>query len=57
MTTAEMPPPVEEHAEDQLSRDLDDLHVRARHAAVQLADIQARLALLEKQIQQHQQRR
>lgn len=57
MTTAEVPAPPADQAEDQLSRDLQDLHVRARQAAAQLADIHARLALLEEQIQQHQQRR
>jgi hypothetical protein len=36
---------------------LEDLHLRAQQAAAQLAYIHARLALLEEQIQQHQQRR
>ncbi|MBC9003851.1 hypothetical protein [Micromonospora aurantiaca (nom. illeg.)] len=57
MTTAELPAPVADHAEDQLNRELAELHVRARHAAAQLADIHARLAVLEEQIRRHQQRR
>lgn len=56
MATAEVSPPVADHAEDQLSRDLADLRVRAKHAAAQLADIHARLAVLEEQIRLHQQR-
>ncbi|MEU0151557.1 hypothetical protein [Micromonospora fulviviridis] len=56
MTTVEVPPPVADHTEDQVSRDLADLHVRAEHAAAQLADIHARLAVLEEQIRRHQQR-
>lgn len=57
MTTAETPLPLADQPEDQLSRDLDDLHVRAQQAAAQLADLQARLASLEEQIQRHQRRR
>ncbi len=56
MTTVEVYAPVADPAEDQLSRDLADLHVRAKHAAAQLADIHARLAVLEEQIRRHQQR-
>ena len=56
MTTAEVPAPVADHVEDQLNRDLAELHVRARHAAAQLADIHARLAVLQEQIRRHQQR-
>lgn len=54
MAAAEVSPPVADHAEDQLSRDLADLRVRAKHAAAQLADIHARLAVLEEQIRLHQ---
>ncbi|MEU5725796.1 MULTISPECIES: hypothetical protein [unclassified Micromonospora] len=57
MTTAEAPVPVPDHAEDQICRTLDDLHARTQQAAAHLADIYARLALLEKEIERHQQRR
>ncbi|MEH0820457.1 MULTISPECIES: hypothetical protein [unclassified Micromonospora] len=56
MTTAEMPASVADPAEDQLSRDLADLRLRAQRAAAHLADIHARLAVLEEQIRRHQQR-
>ncbi|WP_176731739.1 hypothetical protein [Micromonospora rhizosphaerae] len=53
MTT--VPAPAADHAEDQLNREMAELHVRARRAAAQLADIHARLAVLEEQIRRHQQ--
>lgn len=56
MTTAEVPTPLADHAGDQLRRDLEDLHVRAQQAAAHLANLHARLARLQEQIQRHQQR-
>ncbi|MFE9695182.1 hypothetical protein [Micromonospora sp. NPDC005806] len=57
MTTTEVPATAADHAENQLRQELADLHVRAKRAAAQLADINVRLALLQEQIQRHQQRR
>ncbi|WP_176731742.1 hypothetical protein [Micromonospora rhizosphaerae] len=57
MTTGETPAPVPGHADDQICRTLEELHARAQQAAAHLADICARLALLEKEIERHRQRR
>jgi hypothetical protein len=57
MTTAEAPAPGPEHVEGQVSRTLGDLHARAQQAAAHLADIYARITLLEKEIERHRQRR
>ena len=56
MTTAELPAPVADDAEDQLARDLADLHVRAQQVAAELTQINARLAVLQKEVRRHQQR-
>ncbi|MBM0224745.1 hypothetical protein [Micromonospora sp. ATA51] len=57
MTTAEAPATVSDQGEDELSRDLADLHVRAQHVAAELADLHARLAVLQEEVRRHQQRR